>query len=86
MMRSFALATLPLRRWWSLTPRVAYGYANATDQQIKGQMLSAMLTKSIFLSHVGRGWLTLATWQATAASCRWAISALTIAAPVSPCA
>jgi hypothetical protein len=53
--------TLPLRKWWSLTPRVAYGYANAIDQQIKGQMLSATLTNAFFLDHIGRGSLTLAT-------------------------
>jgi len=56
-----ASAALPVSRHWTATPRIAFGFANAIDQEIKGQMLSVSLTNAYRIDRfIGRGSLTLA--------------------------
>lgn len=54
-------AALPVTRHWTATPRIAFGFANAIDQEIRGQMLSVSLTNAYRIDRfLGRGSLTLA--------------------------
>lgn len=60
-----ASLVLPLSRIWTIEPRLAYGYTNSPQQQVKGQMMVASLTNRLFFNHLfGRGQATLGTMVA----------------------
>lgn len=60
--RGYAAAalTVPLRPWWTVTPRLSYGFASAPDEEVKGQVAAATLASNLFFPDlVGRGAVTL---------------------------
>lgn len=49
----------PVSRKWSLEPRVGFGYVNAFDQGLEGQVMTGTLTSLYMIDNIGRGTLTV---------------------------
>ncbi|GGY97937.1 hypothetical protein [Novosphingobium colocasiae] len=49
----------PVSRRWSLEPRVGFGYVNAYDQGLEGQVMTGSLSSLYMLDNIGRGSLTI---------------------------
>lgn len=59
--RGYAAVALsyPVKPWLTITPRLAYGYTSAPEQEIKGQVASGTVAGTVFFPGlVGRGTLT----------------------------
>ncbi|MET0372581.1 MAG: hypothetical protein ABW039_14555 [Sphingobium sp.] len=48
-----------MSRRWSLEPRIAWGYTNAPDDNLKGQVVAATLASRLTFDSLGRGTLTM---------------------------